>query len=138
MRGSTLVGDVELRIAHHIDVAYQFQWDNVVALGYAAEQLFVAGQLLTSDTIPLDRAVEIACKRHISGLLNYKNLLPRELVRRVESCCDKYRQLSRGRGIQRQDAEDLSHTVLSVLDEVRRVLNEVAEQEDRQQILHAA
>jgi hypothetical protein len=119
-------------------VAQHFQWDNVVALGYAAEQLFVAGQLLTSDTVPLDRAVRVACERHISSLLAYKNLLPAELVKRVESCCQKYRQLSRGASIERRDAEDLSRTVLGVLDDVRRVLNEVAEHEDRQRLLYAA
>jgi hypothetical protein len=104
------------------------QWDNVVALGYAAEQLFLAGQLLTSDVIPTEHAVREACERHMRGLLVFKKLLPGELVRRLEFCWRKYSDLVRRNMLRERDIEELRGTVLSVLDDVRRELNEVAQE----------
>jgi hypothetical protein len=113
----------------------QLRWDDVLALGYAAEQLFVAGQLLTSDVVPVEQAVHAACERHIGRLLGMKQLLPSSLVRQLEVCFDECP--ARG-SLSREQAQELGRRTLKILDELRRVLNQVAEQEDRSVFFDAA
>ena len=82
--------------------------------------------LLTSDVVPLDDAVHAACSRHIGGLLSVKHLLPRDLVGKLELCvteCPGKATLTR------KQAEQLGRRVLSILEDLRRVLNAVAQQE---------
>ncbi|HZU22271.1 MAG TPA: hypothetical protein VE998_05520 [Terriglobales bacterium] len=116
-------------------MAKQLHWDDVLALGYAAEQLFFAAQLLTSDMVPLDQAVHAACERHIGGLLRLKHLLPAELVHRLEGCRG---QCPTSGPLSRVDAEQLGRRLLTIFEDLRRVLNQVAEQGSEARLLDAA
>jgi hypothetical protein len=68
-------------------------WDGTVALAYAAEQLFAAAQLLTSDRIPADHALRVSCEQHISGLMEYREFLPKAIGTELEAayslCSDR-------------------------------------------------
>lgn len=110
-------------------------WDDVLALGYAAEQLCVAGQLLTSDVVPLDQAVQTACGRHIGGLLAVRHLLPRDLVKKLEGCL---MECPANVALTRSQAERLGRRVLGIMEDVRRVLNAVAEHETGEGLQNAA
>ncbi|MBV8205216.1 MAG: hypothetical protein JO041_00345 [Acidobacteria bacterium] len=104
-------------------MAQPLKWDDVLALGYAAEQLFVAAQLLTSDTVPPEEAVHSACEQHIGRLLEFRPLLPVDLAHRLEGCLE---QCPPGGELTRQRARELALTILPVLEDLRRTLNEVA------------
>lgn len=52
------------------------QWDSAITLAYAAEQLFAASQLLTSDLVPSNRALRTAYDTHIAPLLDNERFLP--------------------------------------------------------------
>jgi hypothetical protein len=113
----------------------QLRWDDLLALGYAAEQLFVAGQLLTSDVVPVEQAVQAACERHIGRLLRMRQLLPTSLVQQLEAC---FNQCPMRGAMTREQARELGQRTLGILDELRRVLNEVAAHEDRSVFFDAA
>jgi hypothetical protein len=104
-------------------MAERLRWDDVLALGYAAEQLFIAGQLLTSDVVPKEEAVEAACKEHIAHLLELKQLLPARLVAQLQSC---FEQCHEEASLEPAQAEALGRKMLAILDDLRRVLNGVA------------
>ena len=50
--------------------------DSYVALAYAAEQLFLAAQELSSDTVPKEVAVERTCKRLLPNVMRHAKWLP--------------------------------------------------------------
>ena len=113
----------------------ELHWDDVLAVGYAAEQLFVAAQLLTSDVIPLEEAVSTACDRHIARLLEYRNQLPGGVAARLELC---FRECPADRALTHEQAEALSRRILGILDELRSILIDVAQSEDPGWLLNAA
>jgi len=115
-------------IPHPIKMPHQLRSDDFFALGYAAEQLFVAGQLFTSDVVPVGRAVQDACDRHIGRLLGMNQGLPSSLVQQLGICV---RQCPMHGTLTREQAQKLGQQTLTTLDQLRRVLNEVALQEDR-------
>ena len=102
----------------------EVDWDGTVALAYAAEQLFAAAQLLTSDTIPADQALRACCEQHISALLEYRKFLPPGLATELEAahsiCTDKI-----GSSISKEDLQQLSFGVMELLRHISRVLNQV-------------
>jgi hypothetical protein len=69
--------------------------DSYLALAYAAEQLFLAAQELSSDTIPADIAVERTCTRLLPNVLQHAKWLPMRLqseLRRLEQLCTTFNQ----------------------------------------------
>ncbi len=104
-------------------------WDQLVALGYAAEQLFMAAQLLTSDTVAIDSGLRRSCE-HLQRLIEHQELLPRYLATWTRDCLQNCREFAtgNGHGSCAEHAQQLSGAILQLLDEVRRVLNEHAGQ----------
>lgn len=103
-------------------------WDNVVALSYAAEQLFMAAQLLTSDTIPRNLAVQQTCNRYLRSLLTHEELLPPYIVTWTRECqrqCDRLRNVG---SMTPDDIQQLTASVNSLLDDVRQVLKNVGDE----------
>ena len=100
------------------------KWDTAVALAYAAEQLFLAGQLLTSDMVPLEKSVPMAFDRYISALLEHRKFLPAEVAGQLREAQDEYKR-SAGR-LDRARAQHLCRRVLKLLDQVRAVLTRIS------------
>ncbi len=98
---------------------HRFNWDEVIALSYAAEQLFLAGQLLTSDTVPLDYAVTRSCD-HLRRLLEHRSLLPSYLITWIGECIENCRRPAASK----PQSEQLAAAIREVLEDVRRVLDE--------------
>jgi hypothetical protein len=113
----------------------RLHWDDVLALGYAAEQLFLASQLLTSDVVPIGEAVHTACHRHIGALLSVRRLLPGDLVKKLDACA---MQCQVNGNLGHEQAKDLANRVLGILDDLRRVLNDVAQHEGGERLQSAA
>ena len=69
--------------------------DSYLALAYAAEQLFMAAQELSSDTIPPHVAVERTCTRLLPNVLQHAKWMPLRLqteLRRLEQLCTTFNQ----------------------------------------------
>ena len=102
----------------------EVDWDGIVALAYTAERLFSASQLLTSDTIPADSALRIACVKHISTLLEYHEFLPASIVERLNAAHRACTEAER-RNVSLADAQQLARQVMTILREVSIDLNEL-------------
>ncbi len=105
-------------------------WDNYIALSYAAEQLFMAAQLLTSDTVPLNRAVQLTCEQYLRGLVQHQDLLPGYVNTWIRECmrdCDKLRKQG---SMTEQDVRDLATAITNILDDVRGVLARLSASEE--------
>lgn len=102
----------------------EVDWDGVVALAYTAEQLFSASQLLTSDTVPADRALRIARAKHISTLLEYHEFLPASIVDKLNAAHQACTEAER-KDMSMADARQLSRQVLTILHKVSLDLNEL-------------
>ncbi len=100
---------------------HRFKRDQVIALSYAAEQLFIAAQLLTSDTVPLDYALPKSCD-HLRRLLEHRALLPSYLITWISECIESCRRPALPAG--KLQPQQLAGAILEVLEDVRRVLNE--------------
>jgi hypothetical protein len=96
-------------------------WDGTVALAYAAEQLFTAAQLLTSDRIPADHALRVSCEQHISRLMEYREFLPKGIGTELEAayvlCNDKEHV-----EISKEDAQQLASRVMDLLRAISRII----------------
>ena len=55
------------------------EWDSAITLAFAAENLFAAAQLLTSDLVPWRRALRVAYDRHLVPLLENDDFLPEDI-----------------------------------------------------------
>ena len=101
----------------------EVDWDGTVALAYAAEHLFAAAQLLTSDRIPADRVLRVSCEQHISALLEYRKFLPQVIGTELEAahsiCNDKI-----GSAISKEDIQQLAYRVMELLREISRLLKQ--------------
>jgi hypothetical protein len=98
-------------------------WDNLIALSYAAEQLFIAGQLLTSDTVPVQFAVQQVCDRHLTRLKQHRNLLPSHVNTWIAECLEGYARMREAGQFRIEYADQLAASIRQLLDEVRLVLN---------------
>ena len=101
----------------------EVDWDGAVALEYAAEHLFAAAQLLTSDRIPADHALRVSCEKHISALLEYRKFFPQVVGAELEAahsiCNDKISS-----AISKEDVQQLAHQVMELMREIARVLKQ--------------
>ncbi|HEX6465664.1 MAG TPA: hypothetical protein VFZ99_00075 [Terriglobales bacterium] len=66
-------------------------WDTAVSLAYAAEQLVLAAQLLTSDIMPLSKAVATVYERHVPAILEHKKWLPFDVAQQLADAFSDYR-----------------------------------------------
>ncbi len=100
-------------------------WDNVVALSYAAEQLFMAAQLLTSNTVPVQQAVTQTCDEHLCRLLDYRELLPEPTTRAILECLETCARMRGSGQIELGAAQRLAGSIRNVLGDIHRLLAEV-------------
>ncbi len=98
-------------------------WDNIIALSYAAEQLFIAAQLLTSDTIPLESAVEQVCERYLTRLKQHHGLLPAHVNAWIAECLGSCSQMREAGQFRLEYAQELAASIRQLLEEVRITLN---------------
>ncbi len=101
-------------------------WDTAIALAYAAEQLFVAAQALTSDLVSTEHGLSVADSR-LGALVENSGLLPNSIRQRVlhlHDCYLRYRIETRR---DPASANSLANATLSTVGEIRDVLNQVYE-----------
>jgi hypothetical protein len=97
-------------------------WDNVIALNYAAEQLCMASQLLTSDRIPVRFAVQQTCDRHLRGLLQHSGLLPEYLNTWIRECLRDCDRIAGAGAVSDEKVRELAATINIILNDVRGVI----------------
>ncbi len=97
-------------------------WDTAIALSYAAEQLFIAAQALTSDLVSTDQGLSVADAR-LTALLQNAEFLPAQIGQRVRRLHDSY--LRRRAAAHQNDsiARSLARDTMSALAEIRDVLS---------------
>jgi hypothetical protein len=101
------------------------KWDSAITLAFAAENLFAAAQLLTSDLVPWKRALRLAYDRHLVPLLENDDFLPEEIR---EKLLDAHRSYLRAnsRGINPEFARQLASELMHILGEITPTLNRVS------------
>lgn len=100
-------------------------WDSAITLAFAAEQLFAAAQLLTSDIVPWNRALRMAYERHLVPLLENDSFLPAEIRDRMLEAHRSYLR-AKSRGLSREFAQQLAGDLMSILREINPLLNRVS------------
>ena len=101
-------------------------WDTAIALAYAAEQLFVAAQALTSDLVSTERGLRVADSR-LGALMENSGLLPNRIRERVLHLHDRFLRCRRENRLDSASAESLASATMSTVEEIRDVLNDVDE-----------
>jgi hypothetical protein len=101
------------------------QWDSAITLAYAAEQLFAAAQLLTSDIVPWNRALRIAHERHLAPLLENERFLPERIRDRLLEAQRSYLR-AKSAGITREYARQLASELMSILNDTSTMLNNIS------------
>jgi len=69
-----------------------WDWDCTVALEFAAEALFEASQLLTSDIVPSTQVLSVSYLKCISSLLQHQKLFPVDVARDLRRAQQEYLQ----------------------------------------------
>ena len=107
------------------EVSALVKWDSAITLAFAAENLFAAAQLLTSDLIPWKRALRVAYDRHLVPLLDNDDLLPADIR---DKLLDAHRSFLRAssRGLNAEFARQLANDLMSILGEITSLLNPVS------------
>jgi hypothetical protein len=106
-------------------VSAAVKWDSAITLAFAAENLFAAAQLLTSDLVPWKRALRVAYDRHLVPLLDNDDLLPVDIR---DKLLDAHRSFLRAnsRGLNAEFARQLANELMSILEEITSLLNPVS------------
>ena len=99
-------------------------WDIAIALAYAAEQLFIAAQALTSDLVSTEQGLAVADAR-MGALLDNGRFLPPPISQRVRTLHAAYVNNRGTRCLEPRVAGALAQQTLSVLSEIRDVLANV-------------
>ena len=99
-------------------------WDSTITLAFAAEQLFAAAQLLTSDFVPWNRALRIAYERHLVPLLDNDSLLPENIRDKMLEAHRSYVS-AKSRGLTREFARELASQLMDILREIMPLLSRV-------------
>jgi len=100
-------------------------WDSAITLAFAAEQLFAAAQLLTSDLVPWNRALRIAYERHLVPLVENDSFLPADIRAKMLEAHRSYLR-EKSRGLSREFARELANDLMSILREIMPLLNRVS------------
>ena len=98
------------------------KWDSAITLAFAAENLFSAAQLLTSDVVPWKRALRLAYDRHLVPMLENDDLLPEEIR---DKLLDAHRSFIRAnsRGLNPTFARQLASELMDILGEITAIMN---------------
>lgn len=102
------------------------EWDSAITLAFAAEHLFEAAQLLTSDLVPPNEALRIVHARHLLPLLENDSFLPDHLREKLVAADEEY-QNARAEGLTRDFARHLASELMSILVEINATLIPIAE-----------
>jgi hypothetical protein len=100
------------------------KWDSAISLAFAAEQLFAAAQLLTSDLVPWNRALRISYERHLVPLLENDSLLPEQIRDELLEAHRSYVS-AKSRGMTPDFARQLARELMGILREVTGILNRI-------------
>lgn len=98
------------------------EWDSAITLAFAAENLFAAAQLLTSDLVPWRRALRIAYDRHLVPLLENDDFLPEDIREKLLDAHRSYIGAS-SRGMNPAFARQLASELMDILGEITAALN---------------
>ena len=101
------------------------EWDSAITLAFAAEHLFEAAQLLTSDLVPADRALKIAHEQHIVPLLENDTFLPAKIHTELLAAQRSYVN-ARTKGFNREFARELASELMNILLEITSTLGPIA------------
>lgn len=98
------------------------QWDSAITLAYAAEQLFAASQLLTSDLVPSNRALRTAYESHIAPLLENERFLPEGIREKFTEAQQSYLS-AESTGLTRGSACQLASELMGIIRDISATLN---------------
>ena len=101
------------------------EWDSAITLAFAAEHLFEAAQLLTSDLVPPERALKIAHEDHLVPLLENDTFLPPDIRRRLLAAQQSYVDAT-SKEFSREFARELASELMNILGEVTGTLSPIA------------
>ena len=101
------------------------QWDSAIALAFAAEQLFEAGQLLTSDLVPANIALHVVHERHLGPLLENGQFLPEPIRDQLVEAQQSYERAI-SKGLTRESARQLASKLITILSEVTGILKRIS------------
>ena len=101
------------------------KWDSAITLAFAAEHLFEAAQLLTSDLVPWSRALEMAHEQHMVPLLENDAFLPAEIRSKLLLAQKSYLD-ARDNGLSRDFARKLASELMDILYEITATLGPIA------------
>ena len=105
-----------------IETSATVKWDSAICLAFAAENLFAAAQLLTSDLVPWKRALRVSYERHIVPLVENDDLLPADIREKLLDAHRSYIQAD-SRGLNREFARQLASELMGILSEISSMLN---------------
>ena len=100
------------------------EWDSAITLAFAAEQLFAAAQLLTSDLVPWNRGLRLAYEQHLVPLLENDTLLPDEIRDRLLEAHRSYVG-ARSRGLNLDFSQQLAAQLMTILGEITTIMRRV-------------
>src|SRR6185312_2828381 len=101
------------------------EWDSAITLAFAAEHLFEAAQLLTSDLVPWETALKIANEQHMLPLLENDSFLPEAIRARLLAAQDSYLN-SQSHGMSREFARQLARELMDILNQISTRLIPIA------------
>ena len=114
-----------ITVSKYFVLSTAVQWDSAVTLAYAAEQLFAAAQLLTSDMIPWNRAVRAAYLRHLGPLLDNGDFLPADIREDLKAAQKSY-FLASAHGLSPEFSRQLANELMKILRRITPMLNRVS------------
>ncbi len=100
------------------------EWDSAISLAFAAEHLFEAAQLLTSDVVSPQRALKIAHEQHLVPLLENDNFLPPEIRGKLLAAQKSYVEAT-AEGFSRDFARELASELMNILSEISATLSPI-------------
>lgn len=101
------------------------EWDSAITLAFAAEHLFEAAQLLTSDLIPPRRALKIAHEQHMVPLLENDTFLPPVIRGKLLAAQQSYVDAT-SKEFSRHFARELASELMNILSEIAATLGPIA------------
>jgi hypothetical protein len=100
------------------------EWDSAITLAFAAEHLFEAAQLLTSDLVPPERALKIAHEQHMVPLLENDTFLPPVIRGKLLAAQESYVQATSNE-FTRDFARELASELMNILSEITATLSPI-------------
>ena len=100
------------------------EWDSAITLAVAAEHLFEAAQLLTSDVVPPQRALKIAHEQYMVPLLENDTFLPPDIRGKLLAAQKSYVDAT-SKEFSRDFARELASELMNILSEITSTLSPI-------------